>query len=86
MGARSITRHRPSEKQLAREQVAAISADELQEFRLRRTAYDAARANFTMVEEAYLVWTAAVLKKHGLSGRFSIDASTGNIYEGEQPQ
>ena len=56
-----------------------MTADELVEFRLRRTTLEQARCQFLMIEESYQHWCEAIGKKYELAGKFSVDSASGAL-------
>lgn len=54
---------------------------DLQEFRLRHAAMTVAAHNQLLVQEAYQSWIKKTLGEYGLSGKYLIDAQTGEFKE-----
>lgn len=63
-----------------------LSPGDLQEFCLRSKATQAAAHNLLMVQEAYQAWIIKTLAKYGLSGKFNINPSTGEMVKAEAPE
>ena len=56
-----------------------LTPEQLQEFRLRYSALNTARAQFLMVEEAFNTWVAETGKKLRVRGKLNIDIQTGEV-------
>lgn len=56
-----------------------LAAHDLIEFRLRKAALDAARAQFLMVQEAYQAWVKEIGKRHKIKGEFQINLQSGEL-------
>lgn len=56
-----------------------LTADELREFKLRRTVIDHAQAQTIMLRESYNLWLAGIKTKYELTGVFEIDTRNGKL-------
>jgi hypothetical protein len=56
-----------------------LSADDLQEFLLRRATLNNAKFQALMVEESYQLWSKNLRAKYNLPTKFEIDPVTGVV-------
>ena len=59
--------------------VITLSAEDLQEFTLRRATLNNAKFQALMVEEAFQMWSKNLRAKYGLPVKFEIDPVTGKV-------
>lgn len=61
--------------------VKLLSAEDLQQFLLRRGAVDRAQLNLTMIIGGYEVWARDLRERYSLEGPFEVDPRTGQIMD-----
>jgi len=66
-------------KHAKKEPVVRLSAEDLQEFNLRRGTLHNAKFQSMMVEEAYITWSKNLRMKYDLPVKFTIDPQTGAV-------
>ena len=59
-----------------------LTADELQEFRLRRAVCETKRSEHAMLLESYRTWIAMIGKKYGVRDLKEINTQSGELIHG----
>ena len=57
-----------------------LTAEDLQEFRIRQNTLNHIRSQYLMVEEAYITWSRNLREKYKIpTTKFNIDYNTGHV-------